>query len=287
MGTQDQGLGKGQTFPDSYQPGYFEKTPHFLPWDWLTMLTAALASREATLARPRDLAKVTVSWNLCFRISQAAFLQGLPVFPRAWPGRVLGSRPGGGAWGRGPLDSQLLEATGRLEFSRTACRSSDPEQAASVCGAPGPDPEAASKCPKVEAPGRGQHRLPGTQGAGSCPASPRRWSRLRGFPATTFPSGDKQKGRMRQDPEGWRGEGEKRDRVWGPPWPLSRREGGGLAISPWMSSHSVMVRSQHFPHENGQGFHTPPTYPQHHFPVGVATVLVEELGDQVTTVTLL
>ena len=39
------------------------------------MLTAALASREA-LVRPRDLAKVTVSWNLCFRISQAAFLQG-------------------------------------------------------------------------------------------------------------------------------------------------------------------------------------------------------------------
>ena len=39
------------------------------------MLTAALASREA-LARPRDLAKVTVSWNLCFCISQAAFPQG-------------------------------------------------------------------------------------------------------------------------------------------------------------------------------------------------------------------
>ena len=31
--------------------------------------------------------------------------------------------------------------------------------------------------------------------------------------------------------------------------------------------------------------HSPP--PQHYFPVGVATILVEELGDQVTTVTLL
>lgn len=45
-----------------------------------------------------------------------------------------------------------------------------------------------------------------------------------------------------------RGRG-KRDKVGGPPWPLSRSEGGGLAVSPWMSSHAVMAWEQCFARE--------------------------------------
>ena len=50
--------------------------------------------------------------------------------------------------------------------------------------------------------------------------------------------------------------------------------------------HTVMARSQRLPHEMARVSTLPPP-PQHYFPVGVATILVEELGDQVTTVTLL
>ena len=98
------------------------------------------------------------------------------------------------------------------------------------------------------------------------PASPRRWSRLRGISAPTSPSGDKQKGRVRRDTEGCGGGGE-RHVVWRLPWPFSSREGGGLAVSPWMSPHAITAREQCFPHEMAR-VSTPCLPPPTPFPCG-------------------
>lgn len=126
------------------------------------------------------------SQNLCFSISQAASAQGCPWVPvpkglasekNVSPGsQHIGEwarQAGGRGRGASVWTASILRPGEGWNFPGPACRSSDPGWPTSLCGSSWPDPEAAAKRSRGEAPGSRQLQgSPALPGQGQCRGHP-------------------------------------------------------------------------------------------------------------------